>query len=88
MFGKDTVISYIFVISKISSLKEVSHTPILVPKRRYVESKHLGLSKLCLLVFLEIHGSAEKFGFLETKQGQKVSLYFQKRGKKGKKFKK
>ena len=41
-------------------------TPILVSYRRYVESKHSGLSKLCLLVFLEILERAEKFGFLQT----------------------
>ena len=47
-------------------LEKLVFTPLLVSKRRYVESKHSGLSKLCLLVFLNILGRAEKFGFLET----------------------
>ena len=37
-------------------------TPNLVSKRCYVESKHSGLNKLCLLVFPEILERAEKFG--------------------------
>ena len=41
-------------------------TPILVSKRRYIESTRSGFSKLCVLVFLEILESAEKIGFLET----------------------
>ena len=43
-----------------------SATPILVSNRPYVESKHSGLSKVCLLVFPEILERAEKFGFLQT----------------------
>ena len=39
---------------KITSRSGDTVTPILVSNRRYVESKHSGLSKLCLLVFLKI----------------------------------
>ena len=38
----------------VTSLYVKFTTPILLSKRRYVESKHSGLNKLCLLVFLEV----------------------------------
>ena len=51
---------------KIITGEKIRSIPILVSKRRYVESKRSGISKLCLLVFLGILERAEKFGFLET----------------------
>ena len=41
-------------------------TPSLISKRRDVESKHSGLSKVCLLIFLKFLERNEHFGFLET----------------------
>ena len=41
--------------------------PILVSKRRFVESKHSSLSKLCLLIFFEILGDTQKNWSLRDK---------------------
>ena len=50
-------------------------TPNLVSKRCYVESKHSGLNKLCLLVFPEILERAEKFGFWrQVSKGQDYTI--------------
>ena len=73
-----TIVDYFIICSKdfqlltarvriiLSLIRENSLVSTPLSKRRYVESKDSGLSKLCLLVNLKITERAEKFDILET----------------------